>query len=46
VRLARPKRPKIICSPSYADFTSRANATMWLDLNHMTRGEHILEIWE
>jgi hypothetical protein len=24
-------RPKIICSPSYADFRSRANAAMLLD---------------
>jgi hypothetical protein len=31
---------------SYLDFRSRANAAMWLDLDHMTRGEHILEIWE
>jgi hypothetical protein len=37
-------RPKIICSPSYADFRCRANAAMWLDLDHMTRGEHIREI--
>jgi hypothetical protein len=25
----------------YADFSSRANAAMWLDLDHMIRGEHI-----
>jgi hypothetical protein len=25
---------------------SRANAAMWLDLDYMTRGEHIWEIWE
>jgi hypothetical protein len=37
-------RPKIICSPSYADFRFRANVAMWLDLDHMTRGEHIWEI--
>jgi hypothetical protein len=24
---------------------SRANAAMWLDLGHMTRGEHIWEAW-
>jgi hypothetical protein len=40
----RLKRPKIICSPSYADFRSRANAAIWLDLDHMTKGEHIQEI--
>jgi hypothetical protein len=33
--------PKIICSTSYADFRSRANVAMWLDWDHMTRGEHI-----
>jgi hypothetical protein len=32
---------KIVCSPSYVDFRSRANAAMWLDLDHMTRGGHI-----
>jgi hypothetical protein len=26
--LGRLRRPKIICSPSYADFRSRANAAM------------------
>jgi hypothetical protein len=44
-RLARLRRLKIICSPSYVDFRSRANAAMWLDLDHMTRGEHIWEVW-
>jgi hypothetical protein len=29
---ARLRRPKIICSPSYVDFRSRANAVMCLDL--------------
>jgi hypothetical protein len=31
------------CSPSYADFRSRANAAMLLDLGHKLRGEHIPE---
>jgi hypothetical protein len=31
---------------SYANFRSRENAAMWLDLDHMTRGEHIREIQE
>jgi hypothetical protein len=44
-RLARLRRPKIICSLSHADFRSRANAVMLLDLNHMLRGEHIWEEW-
>jgi hypothetical protein len=38
------RRSKIVCSPSYADFRSRANAAAWLDWDHMTRGEHILVI--
>jgi hypothetical protein len=33
VRLAWPKRPKIICSPSYADIRSKAN-TRELDFDH------------
>jgi hypothetical protein len=37
VRLAWPKRPKIICSPSYADIRSRANTTRVLDFEHMTK---------
>jgi hypothetical protein len=28
------------------DFRSRPNTAMWLDLDYMTRGEHIREIWE
>jgi hypothetical protein len=34
VRLAWPKNPKIICSPSYADIRSRANTTRGLDFDH------------
>jgi hypothetical protein len=30
-------RPKIVCSPSYVDFRSRANATRGLDFDHMMR---------
>jgi hypothetical protein len=37
VRLAWPKRPKIACSPSYADITSRANTTRGLDFEHMIK---------
>jgi hypothetical protein len=37
VRLAWPKRPKIICSPSYADIRSRANTTRGLDFEHMIK---------
>jgi hypothetical protein len=42
--VSQAQKTKIICSPSYADFRSRANAAMWLDLYHMIRGEHILVI--
>jgi hypothetical protein len=35
---------KIICSPSYVGFRSRANATMLLDLDPKKRGEHIWEV--
>jgi hypothetical protein len=37
MRLARPRSSKIICSPSYVDFTSRANTTRGLDFDHMMR---------
>jgi hypothetical protein len=37
VRLAWPKRPKIVCSPSYVDIRSRANTTMGLDFEHMIK---------
>jgi hypothetical protein len=44
-RLARLRRPKIICSSSYANFRSRAKAVMLLELGHILRGEHIREEW-
>jgi hypothetical protein len=44
VKLARLRKSKIVCSLSYVDFRSRSNAAMLLDLRHMIRGEHILEI--
>jgi hypothetical protein len=45
ILLARLRRPKIICSPSYVNFRSRANTAMWLEFGHMLRGEHIQEEW-
>jgi hypothetical protein len=36
-KVSQAQKTKIICSPSYGDFISRANAAMWLDLDHMTR---------
>jgi hypothetical protein len=44
MRSAKLRRPKNICSPSCVDFRSRAKAAMWLDLDHMIRGEHIKKI--
>jgi hypothetical protein len=44
VRLARLRRPKIICCPSYVSFISRVNAIL-LDFDHMIKGEHIREVW-
>jgi hypothetical protein len=32
-----PKRPKVVCSPSYADIRSRANTTRGLDFEHMIK---------
>jgi hypothetical protein len=43
MRLAWPKRPKIICSPSYADIRLRAN-TRGLDFDHMIKQEHTRKI--
>jgi hypothetical protein len=37
------KRPKIVCSPSDADFRSRANKRE-LDFDHMIKGEHTREV--
>jgi hypothetical protein len=34
VRLALPKRLKVICSPSYADIRSRANRTRGLNFDY------------
>jgi hypothetical protein len=42
---ARLRRPKIVCSPSYAGFRSKANTAMLLELGHMTRGDDIQEVW-
>jgi hypothetical protein len=38
------QKTKIVSSPSYADFRSRANTAMWLDLGHMIKGKHIREV--
>jgi hypothetical protein len=42
-KLARLRRPKIICSSSYADFRLKTNAVILLDMGYTLRGEHIQE---
>jgi hypothetical protein len=44
--VSQAQKTKILCSPSYVDFRSRANAAVWLDWDHMTRGEHIWVIYK
>jgi single-stranded DNA-specific DHH superfamily exonuclease len=39
-----PKRPKIVCSPSYTDIRSRANTARGLTFDHMIKREHTREI--
>jgi hypothetical protein len=43
VKLARLRKLKIICSPSYVDFRSKTKVVILLELGHMLRGEHIQE---
>jgi hypothetical protein len=43
--VTQARKSKIVCSPLYVDFRSRAKAVMFLDLGHMLRGEHIWEEW-
>jgi hypothetical protein len=38
VKLAKLRRPKITCSPSYADYRPKTNAVILLDMGHMLRG--------
>jgi hypothetical protein len=44
-KVSQTQKTKNLCSPSYADFRSRSNTVMLLDLGHMTGGKHIREIW-
>jgi hypothetical protein len=44
-RLARLRRPKILCFPSYVGFRSRGNVTILLELSNTLRREHIWEVW-
>jgi hypothetical protein len=45
IEVSQAQKIKTICSPSYADFGSRAKAVMLFNLGHMTREEHIWEVW-
>jgi hypothetical protein len=38
-KLARLRRPKILCSPSNVDYRPTTNAVMLLDMGHTLRGE-------
>jgi hypothetical protein len=44
LRLAWPKSPKIICSPSYVDIRSRASTTRGLDFDRMIKREHTRKV--
>jgi hypothetical protein len=37
-KLPRLRKPKITCSPSYADYRPKTNAVILLDMGHMLRG--------
>jgi hypothetical protein len=43
VKLARLRRPKITCSPSYIDYRPKINAVILLDMGHTLRGEDVEE---
>jgi hypothetical protein len=44
-KVGQTQNTKNCISHSYADFRSRANMAIFLDLGCMTRGEHIWEVW-
>jgi hypothetical protein len=39
-KLAQLRRPKIVCSPSYANYRPQTNAVILLDMGHTLRGDH------
>jgi hypothetical protein len=43
MKLARLRRPKTTCSPSYADYISKTNAVILLNTGHTLRGERAQE---
>jgi hypothetical protein len=44
VKLARLRRPKILCSPSCTDYTPKTNAVILLDMDHTKGRLHMGEI--
>jgi hypothetical protein len=42
-RIKLLRSPKIICSPSYADYRPKTNAVILLDMGHTLKGECALE---
>jgi hypothetical protein len=40
MKLARLRKPKIACPPSYMDFRSKTNAVILLDMGHTLRERH------
>jgi hypothetical protein len=38
MKLFRLRKPKILCSPSYADYRPKTNAIALLDTGHTLRG--------
>jgi hypothetical protein len=43
MKLARLRRPKIACSPSYVDYRHKTHAVILLDMGHTLRGEYAQE---
>jgi hypothetical protein len=41
--VSQAKRPKLVYSPSYADFRPKTNAVILFDLGHTLSGGHIHE---
>jgi hypothetical protein len=39
VKSARLRRPKVTCSPSYADYKPKTNAVILSDMGHTLRGK-------
>jgi hypothetical protein len=42
-KISQAQRPKIPCSPSYADYRPKTNAVILLDMGHTLRGDYAQE---